>query len=52
MPTACLKIYTVKIYKYSTALGAAINCKPYNEVTMEIGTHSKTVKVTLNIFAV
>ena len=32
-------------------LGAAIEGKPYNEITVEIGTHLKTVKITLNIFA-
>ena len=34
-------------YNYSTVLGAAIKCKPYSEITVEIGTHSKTVKITL-----
>jgi hypothetical protein len=29
-----------------------MKCKPYIEITLEIGTHLKTVKVTLNIFAV
>ena len=41
-----------KLYNYSTVLGAAIKCKPYNEITVEIETHLKTVKITLNIFAV
>ena len=36
----------------STVLGAAIKCKPYNEITVESETHLKTVKITLNIFAV
>ena len=40
------------VYNYSTVLGAAIICKPYSEITVEIGTHLKTVKTTLNIFAV
>ena len=26
--------------------------KPYTEIIVEIGTHLKTVKITLNIFAV
>ena len=39
-------------YNYSTVLGAAIKCKPYSEITAEIRTHLKTVKITLNIFAV
>ena len=37
-----------QLYSYSTVLGAGIKCKPYSE----IGTHLKTVKITLNIFAV
>jgi hypothetical protein len=41
-----------QLYNYSTVLGAAIKCKPYSEITVEIGTHLKTVKITLNIFAV
>ena len=40
-----------QLYNYSTLLGAAIECKPYNEITVEIGTHLRTVKITLNIFA-
>ena len=39
-------------YNYSTVLGAAIKYKLYSEITVEIGTHFKTVKITLNIFAV
>ena len=39
-------------YNSSTVLGAAIKCKPYSEITVEIGTQLKTVKITLNIFAV
>ena len=42
----------LQLYSYSTLLGAAIKCKPYSEITVEIGTHLKTVKITLNIFAV
>ena len=41
-----------QLYNYSTVLGAAIKCKPYTEITVEIRTHLKTVKITLNIFAV
>jgi hypothetical protein len=41
-----------QFYNYSTVLGAVIRCKPYSEITVEIGTHLKTVKKTLNIFAV
>ena len=41
-----------QLYNYSTVLGAAIKRKPYNEITVEIGTHSKNAKITLNIFAV
>ena len=41
-----------QLYIYSTVLGAAIKCKQYSEITVESGTHVKTVKITLNIFAV
>ena len=41
-----------QLYNYATVLGAAIECKPYSEITMEIGTHLETVKITLTIFAV
>ena len=41
-----------QIYIYSTVLGAAIKCKQYSEITVESGTHVKSVKITLNIFAV
>ena len=37
---------------YSTVIGAAIKCKPYSEITVEIGTQWKTVKIATNIFAV
>ena len=37
---------------YSTVIVAATKCKPYREITVEIGTHLKTVKNTLDIFAV
>jgi hypothetical protein len=40
-----------QFYDYSTVFGAAIKCKLYSEITVEIGTHLKTVKITLNIFA-
>ena len=33
-----------QLYNYSTVLEAAIKCKPYSEITVEIGTHLKTVK--------
>ena len=29
-----------------------MKCKPYSEITVEVVTHSKTVKIRLNIFAV
>ena len=38
-----------QLCSYSTVLGAAIRCKPYSEIIVEIGTHLKTVKITLNI---
>ena len=41
-----------QLYNYSTVLGAAIKCKTYSGITLEIGTHLKTVKITSNIFAV
>ena len=41
-----------QLYIYSTVLGAAIRCKQYSEITVESGTHVKSVKITLNIFAV
>ena len=40
------------VYNYSTGLGAAIKCNPYSETTVESWTHLKTVKITMNIFAV
>ena len=33
-----------QLYNYSTVLGAAIKCKPFSEITVESGTHLKTVK--------
>ena len=36
-----------QLYNYSTVLGAAIKCKPYSEITVEIGTHLRTVKIYL-----
>ena len=33
------------VYNYSIVLGAAIKCKPYSEITVDIGTHLKTVKI-------
>ena len=41
-----------QLYNYSTVLGAAIKCKQYSEITVESGTHVKSVKITLNIFTV
>ena len=41
-----------QLYNYSTVLGAAIKSKPYSQITVESRTHLKTVKNTLNIFAV
>ena len=41
-----------QLYIYLNVLGAAIKCKPYCEITVEIGTHLKFVIITLNIFAV
>ena len=38
--------------KFSTVLGAVIKCKQYSGITMESGTPVKSVKNTLNIFAV
>ena len=42
------------VYYYTTMKFADsdVKCKPYSEITVEIGTHLKTVKITLNIFAV
>ena len=39
-------------YIYSTVLGAATKCKQYSDISVESGTHVKSVKNTLNIFAV
>ena len=33
-----------QLYIYYTVLGAAIKCKPYSEITVDIGTQLKTVK--------
>ena len=48
--TVQCKSYSKKIvnqlYIYSTVLGAAIKCKQYSEVTVESGTHVKSVKIT------
>jgi hypothetical protein len=33
-----------QLYNYSTVFGAAIKCKPYSEITVEIGTHLKNCK--------
>ena len=41
-----------QFYNYSTVIGAAIKYKPYSEITVEIGTQQKTVKIVTNIFAV
>ena len=37
---------------HSTVLGAAIKYEQFSEITMESGTHVKSVKITLNIFLV
>ena len=41
-----------QLYNFLTVLGAAIKCKPYSEIIVEIGTQLKTVKNTSNIFVV
>ena len=41
-----------QLYIYSTVLGAAIKCKQYRAIKVETGTHVKSVKITLYIFAV
>ena len=41
-----------QFYNYSNVIGVAIRCKPYSEITVEIGTQQKTVKIATNIFAV
>jgi hypothetical protein len=35
----------IQLCNYSTVLGAAIRCKSYSDITVEIGTHLKTVKI-------
>ena len=40
------------MFTFSTVLVAVIRRKPYSGITLENGTHIKTVKITLNIFAV
>ena len=40
------------VYNYFIVIGAAIKCNPYSETTVECRTQLKTVKITLNIFAV
>ena len=42
------------VYYYTTMKFADsdVKCKPYSEITVEIGTHLRTGKITLNIFAV
>ena len=52
MNNVFIKMTVNQLYNYSTVLGAAIKCKPYSEITVEIGTHLKIVKITLNIFTV
>jgi hypothetical protein len=37
---------------FSIVLGVVIKCKQYSGITLESGTHVKSVKITLNIFAV
>ena len=36
-----------QLYIYSTVLGAAIKCRQYSEITVESGTHVKSIKITL-----
>ena len=40
------------LFTFSTVLGAVIKCKQYSDITVESGTPVKSVKITLNIFAV
>merc|ERR1712037_552094 len=40
------------VNNYFIVIGAAIKCNPYSETTVESRTQLKTVKITLNIFAV
>ena len=35
-----------QLYIYSTVLGAAVKCKQYSEITVENGTHVKSVHFT------
>ena len=53
MPYTANVEVTVKNCKsaYSNVLGVTMKCKPYSEITVEVGTHLKIVKITLNIFA-
>ena len=37
---------------FSTALGEVIKYKQYSVITLESGTNVKSVKITLNMFAV
>lgn len=41
-----------KFYNYSTVIGAAVKYKPHSDITVEIGTQRKTVKIAMIIFAV
>ena len=52
LPSILLFERTVHNLDHPTVLGAAIKCKPYSEITVEIETQLKTVKITSNIFAV
>ena len=52
MKNGSIKMTVNQLYNYSTVPGAAIKCKPCSEITVEIGTHLKIVKITLNIFTV
>ena len=36
---------------FSTVLGAVIKCKQYSGITVESGTHVKSVNITMNIYA-
>ena len=42
MNNGSVKMTVNQLYNYLTVLGAAIKCKPYSEITVEIGTQLKT----------
>ena len=45
-----VKITVNQLYNYSSVLGAAIEYKLYSDITVESGTHLKTVKITSNYY--